>query len=134
MTGFDLMDLVRTTRARIGALRDALRRLDDMSTSLVPRYGDGLPSGAPHGDALASLCARRDELQRRLVSLENVYAAQLLMASDLLLRISDTRREVCYRFYLRGDTVASIASALDRDITTIKRLKREGAGELRAIP
>lgn len=131
MDGFEVCKRARATRARLDEAVEALRRLSEAQHGLVADY-HGVHTGGSGGDAMAAMCARREEAQRECDILRRMYAAELLAANAALGALSGLRREVVYQYYIVGLSVNRVARAVDRTPGTVKRLKREGAQRLGA--
>lgn len=131
MTGLDVCKRARATRARLDEAVEELRRLSEAQSGLVADY-HGVHTGGSGGDAMAAMCARREEAQRECDMLRRMYAAELLAANAALGALNGLRREVVYQYYIAGLSVNRVARAVDRTPGTVKRLKREGAQRLGA--
>lgn len=131
MDGYMVLRRARATRTRLRGIDEALARLRESATALVPAYG-GVRTGGSADDAMAAMCARLDELEREGEELRRVYAAELVAANDALSALDVQHRTVMYRYYIGDETLAQIATAMDRTPGTVKRLKRESAERLRA--
>lgn len=129
MSGLDACTRARETRERLNEAVEELRRLGDAQRGLVADY-HGVHTGGSGGDAMAAMCARREEAQRKCDRLRKIYAAELLAANAALNALAGLRREVVYQYYIAGLSISRVARAVDRTPGTVKRLKREGARQL----
>lgn len=133
MNGYEICRRARETHAQLEAARAQFELLGDVQRGLVADYDGVHVSGSGSRDAMAAMCAQRDEVAQRCKQLEKLYSVEATYAARVLATLYGLRTTVMYCYYIAGASVNDIATAINRTPGTVKRLKREGIKLVRGL-
>lgn len=119
---------ISRTQQRIAQRRDALTRI------AAPQIrADGTDRSARSSDKTSELMADIDGLERALEQRRNQQQAEIVAALVLLDCLPETGSGILYRYYIKRDSVPSIAAAMGFTDGYIRKAKADAESRLDSL-
>jgi hypothetical protein len=134
MNAVDILNRCRDAIGEIKRLEARKARLLECATNATSRLNPTGGSRSGMTDKVSGFAADIDECDRALSARRRAYDVELRAACRLVDMLPEPECGVLYRYYVQGQTVGGIVSALNYSPSYVKQTKRSGLRAAEAIP
>ena len=134
ITAMDILTRCRAAERELRLLGERAARYRDASQRMTSTL-DGVGSRATgESDRMAAMVAEIDDLERRIVTRNREYRAEVAAACKLLDMLPSMEGIILNRFYVRRQPLKAIAVELGYSYGYVRSCKAEGCNRLKQVP